>query len=236
MSTDEVAYTAIIVAGGSGKRAGGGVPKQLREVAGRPMLWWSMKAFREFNEAIRLIVVLHPDFYDMWHEQLSRLPEAEQYPHEVVAGGSTRTESVFNGLKSVTPKSHNEFVAVHDAARPMVRPEMIKSGFETCRVELRGVVPVTPLTDSIRRLTADGESEAANRADFVAVQTPQIFPLDQLVRAYAMASLSDGGFTDDASVAEAAGMSVGMYAGAASNIKVTYPADFAMAEHLLGSR
>ena len=222
---------AIIVAGGEGTRLGGGLPKQFRELAGRPVLWWSLKAFHEEDPDVKLRVVLHPGFFDEWDILVNSLPENERIPHEVVCGGRSRTESVRNGLNSV-PASDDVLVAIHDAARPLVSVEMISAGWEAA-LATGGAVPAVPVTDSLRRLTAGG-SEAVDRSGYVAVQTPQVFRAGMLKRAYD--ELSGAVYSDDATAFEAAGGKVALFQGSPDNVKITNPGDIEAVELRMSNR
>lgn len=222
---------AIIVAGGEGTRLGGGLPKQFRELNGRPVLWWSLKAFHDENPDTRIRVVLHPGFFDEWDLLIDALPEDERFPHEVVCGGRTRTESVRNGLMGI-PSATDSLVAVHDAARPLVTPAMISHGWEAA-LPTGGAVPAIPVTDSLRRLTAEG-NEAVDRKEYVAVQTPQVFRTSLLREAYE--AMPDAVFSDDASAFEAAGGKVALFEGSSDNIKITNPGDIEEAALKLDAR
>ena len=222
---------AIIVAGGEGTRLGGGLPKQFRELAGRPVLWWSLKAFHEEDPDVKLRVVLHPGFFDEWDILVNSLPENERIPHEVVCGGRSRTESVRNGLNSV-PASDDVLVAIHDAARPLVSVEMISAGWEAA-LATGGAVPAVPVTDSLRRLTAGG-SEAVDRSGYVAVQTPQVFRAGMLKRAYD--ELPGAVYSDDATAFEAAGGKVALFQGSPDNVKITNPGDIEAVELRMSNR
>lgn len=225
---------AIILAGGSGLRAGGKLPKQFRQICGRPILWWALKAFYDEDPSTRLILVLHPGFFDDWDMICANLPEKDRIPHEIVCGGRDRGASVFNGLNAI-PAEADGMVAIHDAARPLVSVEIIRRGWEKCRKEGIGIVPVIAVTDSLRYICGE-ESRAVDRSCYVGVQTPQIFPIWLLREAYARAGTDFSRFTDDASVAEAAGFRVGLFEGSPDNMKVTHPADFYVAEVLLTRR
>lgn len=215
---------AIIVAGGTGSRLGGGLPKQFRELNGRPMVWWSMKAFAEADSSTRIVLVVHPDYVEAWKELFATLPESDRIPHEVRGGGASRTESVINGLQEI-PSGDDILVAVHDAARPVVSLGLIKRGWES-GLRSGAAVPVVPVTDSLRRLVADG-SEAIDRKDYVAVQTPQVFRSSVLKDAY---ERTPGRiFTDDASATEAAGWKTELFEGSPDNMKVTNPGDLEVA-------
>ncbi|MDE5882933.1 MAG: 2-C-methyl-D-erythritol 4-phosphate cytidylyltransferase [Muribaculaceae bacterium] len=235
---------AVIVAGGEGTRLGGGLPKQFRELNGRPVLWWSLKAFHDEDPSTRLRVVLHPGFFEKWQKLFLSLPEEERFEHTVVAGGSSRTGSVKNGIEAI-PASSEALIAVHDAARPLVSVDMIARGWEAA-AKAGGAVPAVPVTDSLRHLTgtshmdwktaiAGGElykdSEAVDRSEYVAVQTPQVFRADLLKGAYALKP--DAVFSDDAAAYEAAGGKPVLFEGSPLNMKVTNPGDLEIASLLL---
>lgn len=217
---------ALILAGGTGSRAGGDLPKQFQMVHGKRMLTWSILAFRKFDPECRIIVAIHPDYMEFWSGLKEKEEDLKNIEISSVNGGKSRLESVRNGLTHImqsAPDSSEAKVFIHDAARPFVTPGLIRRGSEKI-VSGKGLVPVIPVTDSLRRVTAKG-SEAVDRNDYRAVQTPQIFMLDDIVRAYegaADASL----FTDDASVAEKAGIEILTFEGDPANIKITTPSDF----------
>lgn len=219
---------AVIVAGGEGTRLGGGLPKQFRELKGRPLLWWSMKAFHDEDPSTNIIVVLHPGFMDEWRNLFSQLKPEEQFPHKIVAGGSSRTASVKNGLKDIlmTPET---LVAIHDAARPLASKELIARGWEAAQIT-GGAVPAVPVTDSLRHLGKQG-SNAVDRNEYVAVQTPQVFLGKLLAEAYS--SQPDLIFSDDASAFEAAGGKIELFEGSHLNMKVTNPGDLEIVSVLM---
>ncbi len=220
---------AIIVAGGEGNRAGGVVPKQFQLIAGIPMLWWSVRAFHAEDPDTRIILVLHPGFFDEWDLLYAELPEADRkIDVHISCGGRSRLESVRNGLMSV-PDGNDALVAVHDAARPVVSVEMISRGWLAAE-ESGAAVPAVGMTDSIRRIES-GVSVSVPRKDYVKVQTPQVFDASLLKHAYE-GILSDL-MTDDASVVEAAGHKISLYEGSPYNMKVTEPLDIKIAETLI---
>lgn len=222
---------AVIVAGGEGKRYGASLPKQFLEIEGRPLLWWSMKAFHDEDPEVKLRLVLHPGFFDDWDLLFNSLPEGDRIHHEVICGGRSRTESVKNGIMSI-PDSADVLIAVHDAARPAVTPDLIRRGWESALVT-GGAVPVLSVTDSLREIEADG-SKAVDRSRYVVVQTPQVFRADLLKAAYSMNQ--DAVFSDDATAFEASGLKVSLFEGLAHNIKVTNPGDLEIAALFLNRR
>lgn len=218
---------AIIVAGGSGSRMGGGIPKQFRTLCSRPVLWWSMKAFHEENPDTRLILVLPREFINLWDEIFSSLPANDRFPHEVAVGGNSRTESVKNGLMLAVDS--DSLVAVHDAARPLVTAAIISKGWATAE-EYGAAIPVVAVTDSLRTVESF-PSRAVNRDEFVAVQTPQVFKTHILKKAYEEAG--DEVFSDDATAVEQSGEAVTLFQGTHYNMKVTNPKDMAIAEAIM---
>ncbi len=219
---------AIIVAGGVGSRSGDLLPKQFHEIAGRPMLWWSMQAYYREDCTTRIIVVMHPDYIGFWQSLYDSLPESDRIPHEICAGGDSRAASVSNGLSALAPED-GTLVGVHDAARPLVSVNLIRRSWEAA-AKHGCAVPAVAVSDSLRHLEAGG-SVAVRRSEYVAVQTPQTFRSEILKDAYRQELTPD--FTDDASVAEAAGYTVALFEGAPDNMKVTNPSDFDIASLLL---
>lgn len=222
---------AIIVAGGEGNRAGGSVPKQFQMLRGVPMLWWSVRAFHAEDAATKIILVIHPGFFDLWDILHKELPaEDQEIQVKVVCGGRSRLESVKNGLMSVED-GEEALVAVQDAARPLITRDLIARGWATAEQSGAGV-PVTAMTDSIRRVEGD-RSVAVARKDYVKVQTPQTFEASLLKDAYEQELTAE--MTDDASVVEAAGHPVAMFDGSPYNMKVTDPLDLKIAELIMES-
>lgn len=231
---------AIILAGGTGSRAGGSLPKQFQKAGGRRMLWWSVEAFHNFDPDCRIILTVHPWYLENWDEMFGE--EEKELGIEVykTKGGESRITSVINSLQYIDRefgdlKGENPTVYIHDAARPLVTPELIRNGtgITTCGT---GAVPVVSLKDSIRKKVKGEETSVpVDRSEFMIVQTPQIFLYGDIKRAYDSVE-GDGTLTDDASVAEKAGLSIKTFPGDYSNIKVTTPEDFAFVESLLQHR
>lgn len=220
----EKKYSVIIVAGGKGLRAGGDVPKQFQFIGGKPMLMHTIEAFHNCDYRIRIIVVLPEAFRDLWNEMCEMVDFS--IPCTLVNGGETRFHSVKNGLAEV---SDEETVGVHDGARPFVSAEVIKRCFDTSFQESVGVIPVTDEVNTVRQLTENG-TKIIDRSTLKLVQTPQVFPAASLKSAYETGY--NEFFTDDASVAEAAGMEIKLVEGDEWNIKITTSRDFEVAEAL----
>jgi 2-C-methyl-D-erythritol 4-phosphate cytidylyltransferase len=216
--------STILVAGGSGKRMGGPVPKQFQAVKGRPLLMWTIEAFHRYDPAMQLIVVLPQEHFDIW----KALCMGHRFfiPHEVVAGGEQRWHSVKAGLSKV---AGDGLVAVHDGVRPLVSAALIGRCFEAADRHA-AAIPVVPVVPSVRETTADG-SRALDRTRLLAVQTPQCFHADLLRKAFEQPY--DPAFTDEATLVERLGVQVHLVEGEDANIKVTTAMDMRLAELML---
>ena len=213
----------IIVAGGKGLRMGGDIPKQFLPVCGKPVLMRTLEAFHAYDASIHLILVL-PVSQQVYWKQL-----CEEYQfnlaHEIADGGETRFHSVKNGLALV---KEDGLVGVHDGVRPFVSQEVIARCYDEA-LSLKAVIPVVGVVETVRHLTDEG-SETVPRDQYKLVQTPQVFDVALLRRAYEQ-TYTDM-FTDDASVVEALGEKVYLVEGNRENIKLTTPFDLKLAELL----
>jgi 2-C-methyl-D-erythritol 4-phosphate cytidylyltransferase len=214
----------VIAAAGSGQRLGAGGPKAFVELAGRPMLEWSLDAFRAASTIAEIVVAAPPGQDDTVVEK----------GVVSVAGGEHRSESVANALALCG----EEFVVVHDAARPLVTPGLIDAVVEELAgdQEAAGVIAATPVTDTIKLADREGGvDQTLDRSGLWAVQTPQAFRADALRKALADPdSLPDA--SDDAMLVERQGGRVVIHSTAPENLKVTTPFDLRVAELLLRER
>lgn len=213
----------IIVAGGKGLRMGGDIPKQFLPVCGKPVLMRTLEAFHVYDASIHLILVLPVSQQAYWKQ----LCEEYQFnlAHEIADGGETRFHSVKNGLALV---KEDGLVGVHDGVRPFVSQEVIARCYDEA-LSLKAVIPVVGVVETVRHLTDEG-SETVPRDQYKLVQTPQVFDVALLRRAYEQ-TYTDM-FTDDASVVEALGEKVYLVEGNRENIKLTTPFDLKLAELL----
>lgn len=219
---------AIIVAGGKGLRMGGEVPKQFLPIGdGKPILMHTLQTFNSFDPQMQLIVVLPADQQDTWQEQCRQ--HGCSIPHQVATGGETRFHSVKNGL-ALIPNEANAVVGVHDGVRPFVSQEVLQRCYRLAEGK-QAVIPVIPVIETIRKLHDSEVSKTVPRSEYRLVQTPQVFSVDLLKRAYEQPYTT--AFTDDASVVEAMGHRVWLTEGNSENIKLTTPFDLKIAESLL---
>lgn len=216
----------IIVAGGKGLRMGGDLPKQFLPIGGRPVLMHTIERFREYSPELGIILVLPHSQQEYWRQLCAKHKFGVE--HTVVDGGATRFNSSKNGLAAVPDTAHG-VVGIHDGVRPFVSVEVIARCFETARKH-GAALPVMPVTDTLRYV-ADGDGgHNVPRSDYRTVQTPQTFDIQLIKRAFD--TDYDDRFTDDASVAEAAGVKITMVDGNRENIKLTTPYDLKLAEFL----
>lgn len=212
---------AIIVAGGSGTRMGSTIPKQFLEVNGLPVLMHTINTFHNFDASLRLILVLPASQIDYWQHLCKQ--HHFNVKHSIAKGGSTRFESVKNGLAIVNAPA---LIGIHDGVRPFVSPDTLKRCYHHAQA-LGNAIPVLDAFESIRQINEDC-SRALDRSTIKLVQTPQVFHSDILLPAYNQKYTPL--FTDDASVVEAYGKTIHLVAGNRENIKITTPFDLVLAE------
>ena len=217
----------IIVAGGKGLRMGSEIPKQFLPIAGKPVLMHTLERFREYDDALRIILVLPREQQDYWRE----LCEEHHFSieHTLVDGGDTRFASSCNGLRTI-PDEEEGIVGIHDGVRPFVSTKVIRRCYDKAR-HYGAVIPVLPVTDTLRLVGEDGSGRNVLRSNYRIVQTPQVFDLQLLKRAFQQPWQPQ--FTDDASVVEALGHKVEMTEGNRENIKITTPFDLETGEMIV---
>ena len=214
----------IIVAGGSGRRMGGSLPKQFMMLGNEPVLARTINKVREALPASQIVVVLPAEHVELWKNIAARFDVAK---HDIALGGAERFHSVKNGIEALSEDV--KYIAVHDAVRPMLSKKLIiKLLLEVEKHD--AVIPVVAPADSYR--VVDGEdSKIIDRSTLRMVQTPQFFKADTLRQAYEQPFST--AFTDDASVVEAAGGKITLCEGERENIKLTTPADMLFAEAII---
>jgi 2-C-methyl-D-erythritol 4-phosphate cytidylyltransferase/2-C-methyl-D-erythritol 2,4-cyclodiphosphate synthase len=218
---------AVIVAAGSGQRFGW-KRKQFEMLCGRPVILWSVEIARRVADLV--VAVLPPDYLDEWSGRLSQVGV-----DIVVAGGETRTDSVRSGLAAVRDCS---YVLVHDAARPLASSDLWRRVAERLRevaaqeAGVVGCIPVLPVTQALKVVSEDRVLGAIPRDGLFMAQTPQGF----LSSALRSALARPGDWADEAEAVCASGFGVAAVAGEPENIKITWPADLAVAEALLARR
>lgn len=223
----------VIVAGGKGLRMGADLPKQFIPLEGKPVLMYTLEAFNNWDADVDILLVLpegHQDYWKMLCKELNCT-----VAHTIVNGGETRFHSVKNALDYLNEEigitlegKKKAWIAIHDGVRPFPSSEVIDNCFNSALQE-GNAIPVIPIIDSIRVMTEEG-SCPVDRADYYAVQTPQVFHSDLLLEAYRQPYAPR--FTDDASVVESMGETVHLVPGNRENIKITTPFDLLVAKAL----
>ncbi len=237
MQQREVATIGIIVvAAGRGERAGASDegPKQYRRIGGHPVIAHTLEKFLAWKRSGPIIAVIHQDDHELFENMRLCLREGNRVI--TVNGGATRQQSVLAGLRALSQHGASH-VMIHDAVRPFFDEELLNR-VATCLEEGNaGVLPAMPVTDTLKRSSADGHvAETVDRAGLFAAQTPQAFALPVILHAHERAA-ADGrsDFTDDASIAEWAGIPVQLVEGSPDNVKLTVKRDIAMADAKLSS-
>ncbi|AQR62106.1 bifunctional 2-C-methyl-D-erythritol 4-phosphate cytidylyltransferase/2-C-methyl-D-erythritol 2,4-cyclodiphosphate synthase [Brevundimonas sp. LM2] len=217
-----MSFAAIVVAAGTGSRAGG--DKQWRPLGGKPVIRWSVEALLNAG-AEQVVVVVSSDGHGRAAEALAGLSN-----WTAVSGGADRSDSVQAGLRALSGPG-DRIVLVHDAARPLLSPDVI-ARLIAGLADVDGAIAALPLADTLKRGEAERIEATVDRAGLWRAQTPQAFRVDRLLAAYAAWPAGETP-TDDAAVVERAGGTVGLIAGDPRLMKLTYPEDFAMAEALI---
>jgi 2-C-methyl-D-erythritol 4-phosphate cytidylyltransferase len=216
----------IIVAGGSGRRMGSSLPKQFMLLGNQPILARSINRIREALPKAEIVVVLPEAHVAMWKNLAARFDVA---PHKIALGGAERFHSVKNGIDALS--SEVQTIAIHDGVRPLASKKLIiKLVLEA--EKNNAVIPAIAPPDSYRIVEGE-DSNIIDRSKLRIIQTPQVFKADVLRKAYTQPFSPI--FTDDASVAEAAGYKVTLCEGERENIKITTPTDIIIAEAIISS-
>jgi 2-C-methyl-D-erythritol 4-phosphate cytidylyltransferase len=212
---------ALLVAAGRGERLGTGGPKAFVMLGGRPMLEWSIEALSKVDEVDRIVVALPPGV----HAPAGTIG---------VTGGAERSHSVRAALREA---GEADVVLVHDAARPMVTPEIVQDCLDTLAAhDCDGAIAAAPVTDTIKECRGEEVVRTLDRSQLWAVQTPQAFTRQALERALDRDEEVLAGATDDAWLVESDGGTVRLVPAPRENLKVTTPLDLRVAELLLAER
>ncbi len=225
----------LIVAAGRGVRAGEGLPKQYRHLAGVPVLTHTLRACLASEPIDRVQIVVHPDDRALHDDAVARLSEEQRLLIMPVAiGGATRAASVRQGLAALADLPDETLVLIHDAARPFMSPSLIERAREAASRH-GAAIPVLGVTDTVKEVDAAGLVIATlDRSALRTVQTPQAFRLGLIRGAHAAAEAQGrDDFTDDGAVIEWHGNTLATFPGDSGNLKLTHPEDFVRAESRL---
>lgn len=231
MNDPPAAWGAVIVAAGRGERFGR--PKQLIGVAGLPLAGWSIRAFAEMPEIVELVVATEAEWIEPMRELCARF--APEPRARVVAGGATRRESAYNGIRALSQRCDG--ILIHDGARPLVRAGDVRAAMRVVAPG-RGALLAAPVVDTIKIVNPGTHAvvETLDRERLWAAQTPQMATAADVHRAHELAARENAVATDDAVLLERAGIEVVVIPVSGENFKVTLPADIVRAEASLRDR
>lgn len=222
--------SAIILAGGKGKRMRSAISKQFIDIKGKPIIYYTLKKFSENKKIDNIIVVLPEDEVKYFKENI--LKKYELRINKIVIGGKERQDSVYNALKSLK-NSSTDIVLIHDGARPFISERIINEGIKFAEIYGAAAPGVMP-KDTIKVKNEKNFSvDTPNRANLVSIQTPQVFKFDEILECHEKIRYNGEKITDDTMVVEKYGYSVYLYDGEYTNIKVTTPEDLILAERLI---
>ena len=217
----------ILLAAGQGLRAG--IQKQWTRIGGRPHVSYSLETMENHPKIQEIYLGVPPHQVEEGENCLRKWAPTKGV--KTFPGGARRQDTVYNGLKTLSPTI--ELVGIHDAARPLVSPELITRVLEKARAE-GAAIPVIPLRDTVKEVEGERIKGTLNRNHLRAVQTPQFFRKELIAMAYEEAMAREIEATDDSALVEALGQSVAVVEGEEENLKVTYPQDFKVLEALMG--
>lgn len=233
LGADKIFLSAIVLAGGSGSRFGGDKPKQFTEINGKPVILHTLLAFEECADVNEIIVVCRKGEEELYRALCARNGITKFAC--AVAGGETRQQSSVRGFARISDKAN--FVAFHDGARCLVKPETVSAVLKEARFAKSCAIAASAVTDTIKEKSSlDKVVSTLDRSKLSAAATPQIFYAN-VYRAAAFTAEKEGYVgTDDASLAEKYGFEVRLVDCGRDNIKITYPEDIIFAEAILKSR
>ncbi len=222
--------SAIILAGGKGKRMNSSISKQFIEIKGKPIIYYTIKKFNENKKVDNIVVVLSQEEIEYFKENI--LNKYKLKVDKIVIGGAERQDSVYNGLKSLE-NSGTDIVLIHDGARPFISDRIIDDGIEYATIYGACAPGVMP-KDTIKiKGRSNFSIDTPNRETLVAIQTPQIFKFREILECHKKVKIDKVVVTDDTMVVERYGNKVYLYDGEYTNIKVTTPEDLILGEKLI---
>lgn len=220
--------SVVIPAAGRGRRMGTKTHKQFLKLQGEPILYWTIRAFDESPRVDEIVVILSPEDQELFNRDIAAV---HTFKHEIktAAGGETRSQSVYNGLKAADPRC--SVVLIHDGARPMISETLIGDSIDFA-LKYKAAIAAVPAKNTIKSATPAGDgsgtlqvNQTLDRRVLYEVQTPQAFDYKLIVSAYEAAVADHVEATDDAALVERLGLPVAIIPGDYNNIKITTSED-----------
>ena len=222
--------SAIILAGGKGKRMNSSISKQFIEIKGKPIIYYTIKKFNDNKNIDNIILVLSSEEIEYFKKNI--LNKYDIKVDKIVVGGAERQDSVYNGLKSLE-NSETDIVLIHDGARPFISDRIIDEGIKYATIYGASAPGVMP-KDTIKIKDENNFSlNTHNRETLVSIQTPQVFKFNEILECHRKVKIDKLVVTDDTMVVEKYGNKVYLYDGEYTNIKVTTPEDLILGEKLI---
>ncbi|MEI8107037.1 MAG: 2-C-methyl-D-erythritol 4-phosphate cytidylyltransferase [Verrucomicrobiota bacterium] len=223
--------SAIIVAAGSSRRMG--FDKLFAHLAGKPVLWHSLKAFNDCRQVGEILIVTKDEHMDEVEALVASGPFKKVT--KVISGGDERHISVWNGLQSINSRG-SEYVAIHDGARPLTTPKLIKDCLDLAKIH-GAACCASQIPDTVKRANIEQMvTESVERTGLWAMQTPQIFSSGLILQAYAALMAKHEMVTDEVSAVQKLGKKIAIIKNEDWNFKITFPHDLDLAEHVLALR
>jgi 2-C-methyl-D-erythritol 4-phosphate cytidylyltransferase len=220
-----MSVTALVLAGGQGKRLGGEIPKQFRRLMDKPVLNFCLEAFELMEEIHSVVVVLPQEYAQMVQVRMDLKPF--QKIANIVSGGDKRQDSVWNGLKALPEET--DYVVIHDGVRPFPPVKETRKALDVARQSGAAILAL-PVTDTLKvGGRGDNVELTLDRSQLWAAQTPQVFRKTLIWEGYQKGLKDKITFTDDSAVLENLGYPVRLIHGSPSNIKITQPEDLVLA-------
>ena len=210
--------SAIILAGGKGKRMNSSISKQFIEIKGKPIIYYTIKKFNENKKIDNIVIVLSQEEVEYFKDNI--LNKYDLRVDKIVIGGAERQDSVYNGLKSLE-NTETDIVLIHDGARPFISDRIIDEGIKYA-IMYGACAPGVMPKDTIKIKEKNNFSiDTPNRETLVAIQTPQVFKFKEVLKCHERVKMDKVVVTDDTMVVERYGNKVYLYDGEYTNIKVT---------------
>jgi 2-C-methyl-D-erythritol 4-phosphate cytidylyltransferase len=224
--------SAVILAAGSGKRTGSKIPKPFIMLQGKPLIWYSIKAFESVPEIENIYVVVSKSTLNIARATVTKYLKGMAKLKEFIIGGKERSDSVLNALEHISKNAGCDIIAIHDSARPFLKKETIYDTIFAAR-KYGACAPAVPVVDTVKSVDNNSSIKThLKRKELIAIQTPQVFDFKKILKAYRKALADKIPVTDDT---EAYGLSYGtvkITKGDKDLIKITYDADLKAASSL----